>query len=145
MTKKTMCVLAMAALFGVSDGSRLANKVMKVSPRMMREYEKKHARVAMLSVATLGALSASGVADPVSWLSQEPIDHQIDFFAVASVVEAAVTLPRFGPGMTLRDGVVAGEFFGNATRFDPRLDACEDAVGRVAMLVAASTIASSIA
>mgnify|MGYP006109819577 CR=1 FL=1 len=70
----------------------------------LREYEKKHGRVAIVSLASLGALSAEGVEAPVSWLSNRPVDEQLCFFAGAAIVEAAATLPRFEGLLSLRGG-----------------------------------------
>ena len=109
----------------------------------LREYEKKHGRVALVSVAALGGLAASGVDAPTAWLSTLPVDDQLCFFAGAAMVEAAATLPRFGDNLSLRDDVTPGAFW--EAEVDPRIDAAEDWAGRAAMLTAAGALAQGAA
>ena len=107
----------------------------------LREYEKKHGRVAMAAVATLGALASAGVDEPVKWLSQQPADDQLLFFAASGVLEAGLTLPRFRAGGKLRDDVKPGRVLPFVEHVDPRASRLEDAAGRAAMLLAAGWIA----
>ena len=111
----------------------------------LREYEKKHGRVAMAAVATLGALAYVGVDEPVKWLSQQPADDQLLFFAASGVLEAGLTLPRFREGGKLRRGLEPGRVL----RFAPqqvneRASRLEDAVGRTAMLLAAGALVAGL-
>ena len=115
----------------------------------LREYEKKHGRVAIVSLASLGALSAEGVEAPVSWLSNRPVDEQLCFFAGAAIVEAAATLPRFEGLLSLRDDVRPGVFFVQEEKeeegsADPFAERVEDWAGRVAMLAAAGALISGV-
>ena len=87
----------------------------------------------MLSLASLGALSAVGEPEPVKWLSQQPVDFQLQWFAAGAVLEAGCTLPRFTGLFELKDDVTPGRFppLGPGTQ---AADATELAIGRVAML-----------
>lgn len=112
----------------------------------LREYEKKHGRVAMAAVAALGALAGAGVDEPVKWLSQQPVSDQLTFFATSGVLEAAVTLPRFTGALQLRDDLEPGRVLPFAPKtVDERADRIEDAAGRTAMLVAIAALASAVA
>ena len=108
------------------------------SADFVRDAEKKHGRVAMLAIASLAALSTVD-ADPVSWLSRQPVDAQLAFFSLSGVAEAASTFPRLGPRYSLREGVHPGNF-APFPLGPPGVDALEDAVGRAAMLVAAGVL-----
>lgn len=107
-----------------------------VDPRFVAEAEFKHARVAMLALPALAGLSAAGVDEPVRWLSQQPMDTQLTFFATAGALES-VSLARLDTKFRLFPDLVPGDFLGvgpsNAT-------ALELGVGRVAMLTAAATL-----
>ena len=122
--------------------TRCADAFLPMSKTSLREYEKKHGRVAIASLATLGALSASGVDEPVKWLSQQPISDQLTFFSTAGVLEAAATLPRFQGLLQLREEVQPGKFF-NATVND-NIDMAEDVLGRVAMLYAFAMLVNTL-
>ena len=106
-------------------------------------------RVAIVSLASLGALSVEGVEAPVSWLSNRPVDEQLCFFAGAAIVEAAATLPRFEGLLSLRDDVRPGVFFVQEEKeeegsADPFAERVEDWAGRVAMLAAAGALISGV-
>jgi len=107
----------------------------------LREYELKHARVAMLAVPTLGALTAQGLP-AVQWLSMQPPDFQLEWFALAGLLEAGATLPRFQGTLELRPEVEPGRFppLGPGT---PAAATAELAVGRTAMLAATAWLASA--
>lgn len=103
----------------------------------VREAELKHARVALLTVPTLGIMSTMGIEEPVKWLSTQPLDTQLGFFSTAALVESA-SLARLGPNFSLKDGLVPGNFFNDKNvTVDLELMA-----GRVAMLAAAGILVS---
>jgi hypothetical protein len=104
----------------------------QLSPKYLREVEKKHGRVALLALPTLAALSATGHVPATSWLASQPTDLQAIFFSSAAVVEAGATLPRFKERLELRDSVEPGRFF-DLGPGSPELNKLEDAGGRVAM------------
>ena len=108
----------------------------KVTTSWKQEAEKKHGRTAMLAVPALLALGASGVEEPVRWLSQQPVDTQAEFFAAACLVEAAFGLARLDYGFTLKEEVEPGVYPPLTPPDNPQLDAAETNVGRAAMLVA---------
>lgn len=116
----------------------------QVSASWKQEAEKKHGRVAMLALPALVALGANGVEQPVSWLSQQPVDVQAEFFATAGLVEAAFGLPRLDYGFTLKEGVEPGVYPPLTSPDSPQLDAAETTVGRVAMLVTAGMLAQTL-
>jgi hypothetical protein len=109
------------------------------------ESEIKHGRLAMLSLATFGAMSAAGVDDPVRFLSQQSAVDQAAFFAVATVVESVCSLPRLAAFGVLRDDVSPGSFVKDAAR-QPHELAClvEDAAGRLAMTVAFGALCDAL-
>lgn len=109
-----------------------------------QEAEKKHGRTAMLAVPALLALGASGVEEPVRWLSQQPLDTQAEFFSAVGLVEAAFGLPRLGYGFTLKEGVQPGVYPPLSPPDNPQLDAAETNFGRIAMLVAAGMLAQTL-
>ena len=131
-----MRLLYQLALFMVPAHSFTLSKASLV------EYERKHARVAMLALPVLAALSNSGVEEPVKWLASQPTDVQLEVFSVAGVLEAAVTLPRFTGILDLKETVDPGRFppLGPASK---GADEAELAIGRVSMLVAAAALASA--
>ena len=96
-------------LWRSSDALRITSRPIP-SQAFVRDAEKKHARVAMLAVPTLMALSSQegNMAHAVSWLSHQPMNEQLAFFSTAAIVEAAATLPRLGPRFTLKEGVLPG-------------------------------------
>lgn len=110
----------------------------------LRETEKKHARVAMLAVPALLVLGAQGVDAPVSWLSHQPLDAQLEFFSAAGVLEAWATLPRYQARLRLKDTVEPGNFLPAAWRVPEPLDRAEDMVGRAAMLCASTLMLSEL-
>jgi hypothetical protein len=61
----------------------------------LKAAEKKHSRVALLALPTLFALTQSGIDDPVSFLSSQPVSTHIDFFTISGILEAGISLPRF--------------------------------------------------
>ena len=116
---------------------------LRVSSAWKKEAEKKHGRVAMLAVPALVALGASGVEEPVRWLSQQSVDAQAEFFSAVGVLEAATGLPRLGYNFTIKDGVDPGVYppLGPAS---PPSDRVETLLGRIAMLVAAGMMVQGI-
>lgn len=138
---------AMALLCNAAAGWQVP--VVGGDPRWLREAEKKHARVALVALPSLAAIAAATHANPVPWLSAQPADVQLTFYAAAGIVESATSVPRvaWGDGWTLRDGAVPGQLFSDTPpRTTPSvLDAAEDAAGRVAMLAVAGIMASSAA
>lgn len=98
------------------------------SPEYVQDAERKHGRVALLALPALAAI-ATFDPHPVTYLSRQPVDAQLLFFAVAGVAEAA-SLSRLGPRFTLR--VPPGVY--PPLRAMPSLDAVENTAGRAAML-----------
>ena len=108
----------------------------KTDMTWLREAEKKHSRVALLALPTLFALKQSGIDDPVSFLSSQPVSTQIDFFAVSGVLEAGISLPRFENFFDLRKGLEPGNIINKnqKTQLDVDLDRSETGLGRLAMV-----------
>jgi hypothetical protein len=98
------------------------------------EYERKHARVAMLAFPALELLSANGVDEPVRWLSTQPVDTQLMFFATAGILEAGATLPRFEGLLNLKNNITPGQFtpLGPATK---EAEQVEVWIGRTVMII----------
>lgn len=112
-----------------------AAAALTLSTKALREYELKHARVAMAAASTLTAMTALGVEEPVKWLSQQPVDVQLTAFSTAAVLEAAATLPRFTGLLDLRDEIEPGVFPPlRAPPPESGLPLAELLVGRSAML-----------
>ena len=97
----------------------------------VRDAEKKHGRVALLALPTLGAIAQLTGENPVTYLSNQPVNTQLEFFAIAAAFES-LTLRRLGPQFSLKKNVVPGNIY----PFSPnaKLDTLEDWAGRCAML-----------
>ena len=131
-------------LLGLAAAAR-GGGALRVSMDGLREYELKHARVAMCAVPALAALGAAGVAEPVRWLAAQPADVQLVAFSAAAVLEAGATLPRFRAGLELRDDLEPGRFPPLPPPPSPAVAHAELAVGRAAMLAAAAWVAAGAA
>lgn len=107
----------------------------------LREAEKKHSRVALLALPTLAAISIVTGEDPVPWLNSQPASDQIAVYSVAAMLES-VNLRRMDKGFTLKDGEEPGKIL-PVTNVPDGLDGLEDALGRVAMLMATSALIGS--
>lgn len=118
------------------------NRISRMDKGFIEEAEFKHARVAMMALPALAALSASGVDEPVKWLSQQPIDTQLTFFGTAGIIEAA-SLARLGPRFSLKEDLVPGNVFG-LSNVSTSLVNSELYAGRAAMLGAACAFASAL-
>ena len=96
----------------------------------------------MLAVATLGLLPQVADAEhPVRWLSEQPLATQLEFFALAGIVEAGASLPRIENLFELKPDEAPGRIrpLGPPTDGAQRT---EDLVGRLAMLAAAAALAA---
>jgi hypothetical protein len=125
-----VCMFAGTFAFSAKPGAKTMPKI--PSAGFLREAEKKHARVALLALPTLGAIAASTGANPVTWLSTQPVSTQAMFFATAGVLEG-FTFARLAPNFSLKEGIVPGKFL-DVKDVDERSDAIEDGAGRIAML-----------
>ena len=113
-----------------------------VHTNWLKEAEKKHGRVAILSIPALIAISGSNHGiDPVPWLNSQPVDTQLFFYSTAGVFEA-FNLRRFGKGFTLKEGEVPGKLFNVTAR--PNLELVENVVGRAAMVISAGILFTSL-
>lgn len=121
---------------------KTVNRISRMDKGFIEEAEFKHARVAMTALPALAALSASGVDEPVKWLSQQPIDVQLTFFGTAGVIEAA-SLARLGPRFSLKEDRVPGNVLG-FSNISTSLINSELYVGRAAMLGAACAFVSAL-
>ena len=113
------------------------------SPRnlWLQEAEKKHGRVAMLSIPALTAISmANHGMDPGPWLNSQPAATQLIFYSTAGAFES-FNLKRLGKGFTLTEGEVPGKLW-NATA-PAGLEQVENFVGRAAMLGSAGMLLDS--
>lgn len=136
-------IMMLGCLFDWSSAYRVSNLFSRASPNFVRESELKHARVALVAVPTLGIMSTMGIDEPVTWLSTQPLDTQLAFFSTAALIEST-SISRLGPNFSLKDGVVPGNYFNNnTTSID--VEGVELVSGRMAMLVAASILASGVA
>ena len=138
MTSSLALVLSVAGMVLPSTPSRPAQTKIP-SDGFLREAEIKHGRVAMVSAATLGTLSALGVEHPAQALSSSPASQQILFFSLVGLAEAATYLPRFAAAFSLKDGIVPGVFPpGRRAEEDLPALVAEDVAGRAAMLATAA-------
>ena len=110
------------------------------SAAFVRDAEIKHGRVALLALPALAAVAATG-ADPVRYLSMQPVPAQLAFFAAAGTLEG-VTFARLGPAFSLREDVVPGQLWD--VPHPPALAHAEDVAGRAAMLAAAAVLALDV-
>lgn len=111
------------------------------SAAFVREAEIKHGRVALLALPALAAVAAATGADPVRYLSMQPVPAQLAFFAAAGTLEG-VTFARLGPAFSLREDAVPGKLWD--VPHPPALAHAEDAAGRAAMLAAAAVLALDV-
>lgn len=120
--------------------------------RWLREAELKHGRVAMLAIPTLALLASDPTTSqaPVDWLNAQPASTQLTFYAVAATLEAA-NLRRFESAPSplpwrLKDDATPGQLLRAGRRRSPSVvDDVEVAIGRAAMLVAASVLTAAAA
>ena len=118
---------------GPSSAKKLNDKVTNIpSAGFVRDSEKKHGRVALLALPTLATIYAVAGENPVPYLSKQPVSTQIEFFSGMALLES-LSLSRFGPNFSLKEGVVPGNFPPLALPNKPS-DDFEDAAGRIAML-----------
>lgn len=103
----------------------------------LREAEKKHARVAMLALPTLGAIAAATGDNPLPFLSHQELSVQLAFFGAAGTLEG-FTFARLGPEFSLKPGVVPGRYLD--VPYVEAAEMAEDGVGRAAMLATAATM-----
>ena len=136
-----ICVLLFLT-FAHAFVPKTVNRISRMDEGFIKEAEFKHARVAMLSLPAFAALSYSGVDEPVKWLSQQPLETQLAFFATAGAVEGA-TLTRFGPNFSLKQEFDPGNVLGVGNVSAASVDS-ELYVGRAAMLGAACAIAMAL-
>lgn len=137
-----MFVVALSQVHGFSTPPRPPTKSMTMaapSADFVRDAEKKHARVALLALPTLGAIYALTGDNPVPYLSKQPVALQAEFFSVATILES-LSLRRFGPRFSLKDGIVPGNFGPLPLPTNKKLDDLEDASGRIAMLAISATV-----
>lgn len=113
----------------------IPHRIPPFDPGFIAEAEFKHARVAMVAVPSLALISALTTHDPVTFLSDQPIDVQLACFAGFGTLEAA-SLSRLGPLFTLRPDVTPGVFPPLSPSSQKLIDA-ELQTGRVAMLAVA--------
>jgi hypothetical protein len=137
------CTLIICVAFTLVDAFRtgFANAFSSLDRGFVRESEFKHARVALLALPAFAALSATGVDEPVQWLSTQPMETQLTFFTTASLVET-FSLSRLGPNFSLRDGLEPGNTLGIANCSRTLIDA-ELSAGRAAMIGAACVMSSA--
>lgn len=113
-----------------------------LSPKWMKEAEKKHARVALLAVPSLMTIAQATGEDPVAFLNSQPVATQLAFYSSAALLES-LNLRRFGKDpFTLKDDEEPGKLLPLAA--SPNLHAVEDWTGRIAMLVAAGYFANTL-
>ena len=113
----------------------------------LKEAEKKHSRVALLALPTLFALKQSGVADPVTFLSSQPLSTQVDFFAASAILEAGVSLPRFTNFFELKSELEPGNIVRSSNseiESQRALDRTETGLGRLAMMCTIVWLVSSL-
>ena len=139
-------MLRLLVLLSVTFSNAFTPKVIKFIPRMdsgfVKEAEFKHARVALFSLPVLAALSATGVHEPVKWLSQQAFDTQTSFFASAGVAEA-VSFLRLGTNFSLKEYAGPGNVLGFLNVSNTFVN-CELYAGRAAMVCAACVLATGL-
>ena len=111
--------------------------------KWLQEAEKKHGRAALVAAPSLAIIAMATGEDPVPWLNHQPAATQLTFYSVVGILES-FNLRRIDQGFTLKSDEKPGRLL--PIRSDlPGLNKTEDYAGRVAMLIAAATIASSAA
>lgn len=100
--------------------------------KWVQDAEKKHARVAMLALPTLNFL-ASATDTPVRWLSEQPLSMQLEFFALAGILEAGVSLPRLQGMFELKKAETPGVFGSLGMYSSEGIDFVETTIGRASM------------
>jgi hypothetical protein len=142
MTMRTLLVcMALAPVDAFRP--KLLSGLARMDRGFVRESEFKHARVALLALPAFAALSMGGVDEPVKWLSEQPVDTQLSFFASASLVET-FSLARLGPNFSLKEGLVPGNVVGVSNCSDALIE-FELLAGRTAMICAAYVMSSALA
>ena len=142
MSRLLVFLVALSQVHGFATPPRPPTKSVAPSvpsAEFVRDAEKKHGRVALLALPTLGAIYALTGDNPVTYLSKQPAALQAEFFSVATVLES-LSLRRFGPKFSLKDGIVPGNFAPLTPPTDKKLDSLEHASGRIAMLATAATM-----
>lgn len=111
--------------------------------KWLQEAEKKHGRAALVAAPSLAIIAMATGEDPVPWLNHQPGETQLTFYSVVGLLES-LNLRRIDKGFTLKSDEKPGRLL--PIRSDvPSLNRVEDYAGRIAMLIAAATIASSAA
>ena len=136
------CLVLLALTPAHALRPKAINLLSRIDNGFVKEAEFKHARVALLSLPALAALSAAGADEPVKWLSQQSFDTQASFFADTGVIEA-FSLARLGSRFSLKDGLEPGNVLRLSNVSNSFVD-CELYAGRAAMLGAAYVIASGM-
>ena len=136
MISRLLFVIPAVSCFGTS-------LVSKVDKNFVRDSEIKHGRTALLALPTMIAINAITGENPVTYLSSQSLDSQVNFFTAAGLVEAGY-LSRFGPNFTLKEGVEPGKLVSNIVP-DKNLVFLEDVAGRAAMLGVSAYMLSNLA
>ena len=136
----TMRALSVALTIALCEGFT-APGVKPFSDRWVREAEKKHARVALLAVPALVTIASATGQDPVQFLNAQPATTQILFYSAAGLLET-LNLRRFDKGFDLKPDEVPGKLL--PVRSSAVLDGAEDALGRVAMVVAVGFFSATL-
>lgn len=136
MFGRLLFVIPAVSCFGTSFLS-------KVDKNFVRDAEIKHGRTALLALPALAAISSLTGENPVTYLSSQSLDTQVNFFTAAGLVEAGY-LSRFGPKFSLKEGVEPGKFVSNIVP-DKNLVFLEDVAGRAAMLGVSAYMLSNLA
>ena len=134
--RSTLFLIAICVSSVAGFATRMPSPKMP-SDAFVREAEKKHARIALLALPTLGAIYAATGDNPATYLSHQSADVQSAFFGVSSLFEAA-SLSRLAPNFALKDGVTPGNWGVKSVSADT--EKLEDAAGRIAMLATTATI-----
>tara|TARA_A100001015_G_C14973917_1_gene706364 strand:+ start:664 stop:1074 length:411 start_codon:yes stop_codon:yes gene_type:complete len=135
MMSRLLFIIPAVSCFGTSFLS-------KVDKNFARDSEIKHGRTALLALPAMVAINALTGENPVTYLSSQSVDTQVNFFSAAGLVEAGY-LSRFGSNFTLKEGVEPGKLVSNIVP-DENLIFLEDVAGRSAMLGVSAYILSNL-
>lgn len=123
-----------------TDSTTFTPTVTRKRAAWLKEAEKKHGRVALLSAPTLLAIRSITGDDPGLWLNAQTADVQGVFYAAVGFIEYQ-NLKRLDKGFTLKHGEIPGKLISKANPSASQ-EALEDLAGRIAMLATVAILLS---
>ena len=143
MSSTKLVLFAMMLVNHVSGLAMPSKTLSDARSKWLREAEKKHARIALLALPALSAITmANSGQDPVPWLNAQPAATQLIFYSVGGLFET-LNLKRFDKSFTLKAGEQPGKLL-PIDAVPPTLDLLEDGAGRLAMLATFAMLVNSV-